>query len=67
MKTKLQNWDVDENWLKEIPIAYDNNLNIKINNVKQKQLLHYVQNNFLNTDIKEIIENLWKEKTLNLA
>lgn len=67
MKTKLQNWDVDENWLKEIPIAYDNNLNIKINNVKQKQLLHYVQDNFLNTDIKEIIENLWKEKTLNLA
>ena len=67
MKTKLQNWNVEENWLQDIPIAYDNKLNVKINNVLQKQLLHYVQDNFLNSELKEIIQNLWKEKTYNLA
>lgn len=67
MKTKLQNWNVDENWINEIPVAVDDNLNVKINNVTQKQLLHYVQDNFLNKDIKEIIQKLWKEKTYSLA
>lgn len=67
MKTRLQNWNVEENWLQDIPIAYDNKLNVKINNVVQKQLLHYVQDNFLTSELKEIIQNLWKEKTYNLA
>ena len=30
MKTKLQNWNVNENWLQDIPVAYDNKLNVKI-------------------------------------
>ena len=67
MKTKLQNWNVEENWLQDIPVAYDNKLNLKINNVAQKQLLHYVQDNFLTKELKEIIQNLWKEKTYSLA
>lgn len=62
MKSKLQQWNVDEKWLKDIPIAYDQNLNIKINSVQQRGLLHYVQDNFLNKELKEIIDNLWKEK-----
>ena len=67
MKSKFQNCNVNENWIQDIPVAYDNKLNIKINNVVQKQLLHYVQDNFLNSELKEIIQNLWKEKTYSLA
>ena len=67
MKTRLQKWNVDENWINEIPIAYDDNLKIKINNVVQKQLLHYVQDKFLNTELKQIIDRIWKEKTYSLA
>lgn len=63
MKSKLQNWNVDENWMKEIPIAYDDNLNIKINSVSQNGLLHYVEDSFLNQDIKKTVDRLWKEKT----
>ena len=67
MKTRLQKWNVDENWINEIPVAYDDNLQIKINNVVQKQLLHYVQDNFLNTELQQIIDRIWKEKTYSLA
>ena len=67
MKTRLQKWNVDENWIDEIPVAYDDNLQIKINNVVQKQLLHYVQDKFLNTDLQQIIDRIWKEKTYSLA
>ena len=67
MKTRLQKWNVDENWIDEIPVAYDDNLQIKINNVVQKQLLHYVQDKFLNTELQQIIDRIWKEKTYSLA
>ena len=58
---------MDENWIDEIPVAYDDNLQIKINNVVQKQLLHYVQDKFLNTELQQIIDRIWKEKTYSLA
>jgi hypothetical protein len=67
MKSRLQNWNVGEDWMKDMPVAYDDMCNIKINSVRQNGLLHYVQDSFLNTDIKNIVNRLWKEKTSNLA
>lgn len=67
MKSKLQNWNVDENWLIDIPVAHDNTLTVKINSVTQKRLLHYVQDAFLNCDIKQIVNKLWIEKTSTSA
>lgn len=67
MKSNLQNWNVEENWLKEIPVSFDEHLNIKINSVRQQGLLHYVQDNFLNQELQQLIDRLWKEKTSSLA
>ena len=58
---------MDENWINEIPVAVDDNPNVKINNVKQKQLLHYVPRQLFKQRYKRNYTKIMERKDIQFG
>lgn len=59
MKPNVQNWKNERsNWVDNIGFDLDNSGNLYVGNYLQKNVFHYVEDEFLNAEILETLENL---------
>jgi glutathionylspermidine synthase len=59
MKIPLQNWtSIYSRWSDAVPFVLTYKGDLVVGNIKQPKLFHYVEKNFLNTDLIKQLEGL---------
>ena len=63
MKTGIQNWPViPDSWQTAVPCILDKHGNVVIGNIRQNELFHYVEKNFVNDKILAKLEGLTNDR-----
>lgn len=59
MKTHLQGWDnVPEKWQNTVPYVFNNNGDLYVSNIKQGKVFHYIEKDFVKSNMVKKLENL---------